>query len=225
MTTKKICILLILILPINIFAQKKQERNTYKSSIQKFYDILYEKKKIEFSEFYGGPGKIKNEDLEENFSDLTFGVSYDSINKVIERFIIHDEGYGYSEYAILKFGNNKEIFFLIDVDSFIVRIWLSNGEELYDKIKYNGTSSETLLWKGISSPSLSYVELHEKPELNSKVTKKILPNQIFYFIPIGENWWPVYENGKTFLGYIQKKDVVTYQNFPKELKIKVKTGC
>ena len=140
---------------------------------------------------------------------------------------MHDEGLGFSEYAVLKFGNNKELFFLISLDdAFIGRIWLTNGEELYPKLRYEDVSVESLLWKGIINiKNNGYIEIHEQPDLNSRVTKRLLPNQVFKYCPIGDNWWPVYENGVSFLGYIQKKDVIMYQDFPKGLKAKVKSKC
>jgi len=227
MEIKRISFLLIsVILSINLFGQDEGNIiNMFKEKVQKFYDILYNKEKVEFSGFYIGPGEIKNEELKKYFSELTFNVSYDSIAKIIGKLEVHDEGYGFSEYVILKFGNNKEIFFLMSLDDgFIGRIWLSNGEELYPKLRYGDVSVKSLLWKGIiNCKEKVYIEIHEQPDLNSKVTIRLLPNEVFKYCPIGKNWWAVY--GESFFGYIQKKDVIMYQDFPKELKAKLELGC
>lgn len=229
METRKIYILLIIgILSINVFSQGTRNKiNMYKENVHKFYDILYGKTSIKFSSFYGGPGTIKNEELKNSYSELTFNVSYDSINKIINKLQVDDEGYGYSEYSILNFGNNKKIFFLITVDSLIGRIWLSNGDELYYKINYKDVGTESLLWNGIiDTKSNNYIDLHEQPDINSRVMKRLSPNQIFKYCPIGGDWFPVYENGKWFLGYIQKKFIIMYQDFPEELKAKARlNGC
>lgn len=229
MEIRKISLVLIsVLLSMNVSAQENVNiLSMFKEKVQKFYNILYDKEQEEFENFYCGPGEIKNEELKNYFTELTFNVSYDSITKVIGKLKVHDEGLGFSEYAILKFGNNKELFFLFTLDdAFIGRIWLSNGEELYPKLRYEDVRVKSLLWKGmINNKDNGYIELHEHPDINSKVTIRILHTQVFKYCPIGENWWPVYENGVTFLGYIQKKDVIMYQDFPKELKDKVKMGC
>lgn len=228
MEIKKIPLVLVIgILSINFSAQEKGNNiSMFKETVQKFYNILYNKEKGEFSSFYGGPGKIKNAELKNYYSELTLNVSYDSVNKVIRKLKIHNEGLVFSEYAILKFGNNKELFFLISGDSLIVRVWLSNGEELYPKIRHVDVGVESLLWKGIANiKNCEYIEIHQQPDINSKVTRRILPKQVFKYCPIGDNWWPVYENGVSFLGYIQRKDVIMYKDFPKELKAKVKSKC
>ncbi len=226
METKRISFLLIsVILSINIFSQDDDNIiSVFKEKVQKFYDILYNKEKVEFSNFYSGPGEICNEELKKYYTELTFDVSYDSITKLISKMEVHDEGYGFSEYAILKFGDDKQIFFLMGLDyAYICRIWLSSGEELYPKLNHEYVDLESLKWAGIiNTKKNAYIDLHEQPDLNSKVTNRLLPNEVFNYCPIGKKWWSVFKNGLGFLGYIQKKDVTMYQDFPEKLKEKIK---
>src|SRR5208283_2368371 len=136
MITKNYIILILMLISLNILAQKQENYvNNFKAKIHIFYDILYEKTNVEFREI--GIDKLDNRQLRSYFSELTFNVSYDSINKVIIKLELHNEGYTFSEFAILKFGNNKEIFFLISMDSFIGDIYLSGGENLENKMGYD----------------------------------------------------------------------------------------
>ena len=73
MEIKKILLVLVIgILSINFSAQEKGNNiSMFKEKVQKFYNILYDKEKGEFSSFYGGPGKIKNAELKNYYSELT----------------------------------------------------------------------------------------------------------------------------------------------------------
>jgi hypothetical protein len=100
----------------------------------------------------------------------------------------------------------------------ISEIWLNNGDNLSELTIDNVT--EKLKWVGIinTKNNKGSIKIYEKPNNSSIVTGQLLLNQTFFFTPIGDNdWWPVYNHGE-ILGYIQKKDVVMYSNFPKELR-------
>ena len=159
------------------------------------------------------------------YSELTHGLSFGEIITIIKNLTIHYDGDINIQYAILTFPNDKKIYLALNADtenvgfpSKISEIWLNNGDNLSELTIDNVT--EKLKWVGIinTKNNKGSIKIYEKPNNSSIVTGQLLLNQTFFFTPIGDNdWWPVYNHGE-ILGYIQKKDVVMYSNFPKELR-------
>lgn len=165
------------------------------------------------------------------FNELTQGVQFENINLVIDNLKIHYDGGLNEQYAILTFPNKKKVYFQLNADTAFIDfpadisdIYLNNGDNLMELI--NESNPWKLKWIGIINPNNKqrFVNLYVKPDLNSVSNSRILPNQIFYFTPIGDSeWWPVYDynDDKTFLGYIRKSEVVMFENFPEKLKKKL----
>ena len=78
-------------------------------------------------------------------------------------------------------------------------------------------------WKGIINNKEGYINVMETPSNNSKIIKKILKDELFYYTPIGNNeWWPVsLKEGEKYIGYIHKCKVLNFPDFPKRLKEKL----
>jgi hypothetical protein len=225
---KKTILAIFVLITNESFAQDTRIQNElnddYRSCIQKMYDILYRKDTItEFSDIYF-LHKIDNVQISKYFFDLTQGISYESMCLLIKNVEIQDEGIGFSDYAILTFKNKKKVFFLLGAETptEIVYIWLNDGEDLYDKLHNKKREVFTIQWQGIINKP--FAELHEKADKNSKITEKLMPNQVFDYSPIGVEWWPVYDHGK-LKGYIKKEDIIKFEDFPKKLKGKLQNRC
>jgi len=209
--------------PLRAQDDRMQQMN-FQNNIQLFYSILYGNSDILISTIYNDVkyGMFTLSEIKKYYLELTQQVTYDSILIVIKNLTIHDDGLHFTEYAILNFSNGKKIYLELGLDSpvKIIGIWLNNGDDLADLIK--NEKPDKLLWEGIINIKnhKEWLELHELPSTNSKITVKLLPNQIFTYTPIGDkDWWPVVDHGH-LLGFIQKNDVVMYLNFPKSLKDK-----
>ncbi len=228
---KKILVIVVITLITNVCrTQNIRSRGEmladYQKCIHKLYDILYHKNpSLDFRNIYKSYEKISNNQIEKYSSNLTYGLSYDSICYIIKNIKDHDEGIVYSEYIILTFPNNNNIYFELNTDTptIIGKIWLNNGDNLADVI--NNRQPTKLQWQGIinTKSNKDFIEVHERANISSKISGKLFPNEPFFYSPVGHDWWPVYVKGK-LLGYVQKKDIVMFENFPKILKEKLR-GC
>lgn len=155
---------------------------------------------------------------------LTQGLGYKSLSNLIDSSLLYNEGWEFSMTLELNFPNKRSVFFEMNRDApkQIEYIWLPSGESLGDLV-FGNSPVEKLERPGIINDPDGYTNIRERPDIHSAVTGKFVKDEIFYFTPVGgSNWWPVYRDfdGKQ-LGYIFYDRILTYADFPTELKEKV----
>ncbi|MGC8825351.1 MAG: hypothetical protein ACP5PZ_12310 [Bacteroidales bacterium] len=217
---------------------KQTIRSEYIKQLLSFYAIFYKSDHnlyhVVDTEYFN----IKEEVILSYRKELTQDLSYNEIIEIINNLEEFYDGDIWDRYVQLRFKDNKRIFFVFEENDFGIfltdRIYLSDG---YSLISYpiNVWTSEgiiinkgykrwKLLFRGIINDNIStYVEIHEKPDNNSRSVRKIYANFVFYFSPyeVNKDWYEVYNENIDFIGYIQKNKVVTFDNFPKWLKEKI----
>jgi len=170
-------------------------------------------------------------DMRNYKENLTQGLSYENICKLIDSSFVYDEGIEFSMFVEISFLDGSGIYFEINKDTprQIQYIWLSNGESLGNLIQ-GDKEIELLQRPGIINDPDGYTNIREKPEINSKVVGRLTINDIFYYTPTrNNNWWPVsYRFGEKPSGYIHRSRIKVFKDFPIELKEKIKkqrSGC
>ena len=68
-----------------------------------------------------------------------------------------------------------------------------------------------------------FTYIREKPSAKSRITSKLLANEIFLYTPIfGSDWYRVYsDNNGFYIGYIYKKRILPYDKCPNNIKKKM----
>lgn len=171
--------------------------------------------------------------IREHTDDLTFGLGLDSIcqlDRIIRQAEVSDDGESFSWLFFLSFPNQHILHFSLTNDTpvQITAIWLNNGENLYRKV--SGCSQLKLKRPGTVNVRMESIDVMEKPDSSSAVVGLIMRGEVFYYTPVGgEEWWPVYpKEGDSQQGYVHRSQIVTYKDFPPELKEEVRKqrgGC
>ena len=155
---------------------------------------------------------------------LTQGIDFDNMKKVINQSITCYDGDWIDSLVFLSFPNAETICFqLSDFSPMLNRIWLPNGQKEFGNISL-------LKRPAIINDPDGYVNIREKPDIHSRIIRRIRENELFYFTPTSKSdWYPVYLNeALPCIGYIHKSRIKTYGDFPDWLKKKVRKmrgGC
>lgn len=69
----------------------------------------------------------------------------------------------------------------------------------------------------------AFTYVREKPSAKSRITSKLLANEIFFYTPIwGSNWYRVYsDDDGLYIGYIYKKRILPYDKCTNSIKKKM----
>lgn len=153
---------------------------------------------------------------------LTQGYSLSEIEKVVKKAKVFTDGEWLDSIIEISFPN-KNIVYLEYTELTLNRIWLPDGTDAF-------TPTWHFYRPGIINDSDGYVNIREKPSVNSKIVGRINKDELFYFIPVSRaDWYQIcWEEGDLPVGYIHKSRITTYDDFPKKIKEKVKTlrsGC
>ena len=156
---------------------------------------------------------------------LTQGLSYNQICKLIDSSQLSDDGWEFAMHLEIKFPDDATVFFEMDKDppNKIEYIWLPDGESLTN-ILQGIKKVEKFQRPGIINDPDGYTNIREKPDKNARIVGRFIKNEIFYYTPTNQsNWWPVYKkNAGPQIGYIYRNRILTYPNFPPKLKEIVK---
>lgn len=152
---------------------------------------------------------------------LTQGMSYQSMQHIIDAAQINDEGTVFSEFVKLTFPNGNFIYFELNTDTpkQIEYIWLPNGESLGNLVR-GDHEIQKLEFPGMINDSDGYTNIRANANKNSLVVRQMRKDEIFYYTPVAcYNWWPVYEKeGGKCIGYIYRSKILPYAAFPQKLK-------
>jgi hypothetical protein len=172
-------------------------------------------------------------------ADLTQGLTMDKLKIVIANLKIHYDGDINIQYAILKFPNNRKVYFALIADSIyhvnypaqIYDIYLSNGNSLVDASNnlVDGSYVHKLYLRGLLNTARikSSLNVHELPDINSVSINEIKINTLFWFTPNDSEWYEIfnYENQKS-IGFIRKDYIIMFEDFPQPIKDKIlNEGC
>ncbi len=196
-----------------MFSQTDSVTMVFKNNIRQFYDFLY---KGLNPDFINNCNHIDKDQLIFNKDKLTRNIGYSEMQKLIYSSQRLDVGLPFSEILILTFPDNYKLYFDIGYDVPIGYIYLNDGSNIFNP-------NLKMIWSGVinSNSHNSFEYIYESKDLNSKIIKKILPNQLFDYSPIEENgWYPVFYI-RSKIGYIQKKNVLMFQYLPIKTKRKL----
>ena len=155
--------------------------------------------------------------------------NYETILNLIQKSKIIEEGDLLVTLFELKFPNGNIIYFDINTDTpkTIIDIWLPSGN------MYVFDNKESFLDKlrrpAIINDKDGFTNIRKEANASSKIVGKFVTNELFFYTPVsGTDWWPVYKNLTTPMGYIYKSKITFYKNFPDSIKkkvIKMRSGC
>jgi hypothetical protein len=229
---RKLLFFTLLVSSGNLIGQDVKFSNV-KPAILKFYEYIYQdssKSTPDLEIFINNSKRLAyhfQEIKKQYYADLTQGLTMDKLKIVISNLRIHYDGDINTQYAILKFPNNKKVYFELNADSIfqenypaqIYDLYLSNGISLVDT-----SDAEKLYFRGLLNPQKiqSSLNVHERPVATSTSINVIRINQLFYFTPSDSEWCEVfsYEDQKP-LGFIKKDFIIMFENFPKPIKDKI----
>lgn len=241
----------ILFLSINLltFSLFGNNQNDYKNHIKKFYSMLLLEKFVSVKEMdsiyytaYEGSStgtslfeSVVIEKIRQHTNELTYGLNYESICKIIDKSKIIDEKIQFAIVLELEFPNNIKLYFEMNDDSpiSIQNIWLPTGKVFsYEIIEKESTTDYMYLRPGLINDKDGFVNIRKESNAKSKIVGKLSLNELFFYSPNSfENWWPVFRNDNSSvkpIGYIHKSRIIEYKNFPikmKKLVIMKRSGC
>lgn len=155
--------------------------------------------------------------------DLTEGLSRQQIYYLIDHAKIYNQGIYNLDFLELSFPNKKTIYFELNTDDPIQINWiyLDNGYLLEGKF-YNNKPDKLVFVGTVNDPD-GYVNVRERPSLNSKTVSKFTSGNYFYYYPDnGAEWLLVKskEDGPS-IGYVHKSRIQNYTEFSDDLKKRV----
>lgn len=168
------------------------------------------------------PLKIKNNERGSFFSNYFQNISKEEIETLINKAEVFCYGNPTASVVLLNLGNHA-LYFEISTEPPVS----SNSDDvlgIYDEtghsILYN---DESISFPAIINDPDGYVNIREKPSLNSKIKGKIRKNQIFFYFPIwGTKWCKIYLRwGGPCVGYIYKDRILPYEKCPPKIQEKM----
>lgn len=165
------------------------------------------------------------EKIKQNLNNITFGLTYSQVKEVIDNAEVSSQGLEFSKLIELHFSNNKKVYLALnnDTPTQVLAVWLANAA-LLDDIINNEINPQKLLLVGTINDKDGFVNVREKPSVNSEIIEKFKEGGIFYYIPDNScNWWQVSgeENTKSIIGYVHKSRIKKYIDMSDDLKQKV----
>jgi hypothetical protein len=210
---KKLLLILLLILLSKVGCS---QTFTCRDRVARSYQTAYLNNKIYIEE--------ECYNIKKKRADLIGHLSLEDINEIVRKAPVCNDGLLMDSIVEIKLSDKKTIYFEIFLDQplFIDDIWLSDGTSIYSK--------EYFLRPGIINDSDGYVNIREQPNGKSKIVRRILKNELFFFTPTSKSdWYRVYRNeSSACIGYIHKSKITVYDDFPENIKKKVRkmrSGC
>ena len=205
----------------NVLQVSSQEQTfTCRDCVARFYKTVYPSNK-----FY-----IEREcyNINNYRSEIIDTLSLKALNEIIRKAPVSRDGLWMDSLVEIKLSDKKTIYFQIYLDqpSSIDHIWLSDGIDFLSDKEYK----EYFRRPGIINDTDGYTNIREQPNAKSKIVRRILKNELFFFMPVSDSdWYRVYSNeSSSSIGYIHKNKITTYDNFPEKIKRKVRkmrSGC
>lgn len=154
-----------------------------------------------------------------NKMELTQGFSEKEIEGIVRKSETFDDGYLLDSIVKVNFPNGKTLYFDVFLDDvfFVNIVWLPDGSNLYAK-------TDLLKRPAIINDKDGFVHIRQKPDGDSMILDVIYNDELFFFTPeSGKNWFRIYwKEGLQPCGYIHKSRITTFEDFPEDLKKKVR---
>jgi hypothetical protein len=204
--------ILVIITSNGLQASRRAQSSNCRDCVAEFYKILYT------SNNYGTNG-IREID---NKSDLCDHLSLEKVNEIVQKAPVSCDGWWMDSIVEIKLSDKQIIYFQVSLISpmTVNNVWLSDGLLLSD-----GSEGKIyFLRPGIINDSDGYTNIRKQPNAKSKIVRRILKNELFFFTPTSKSdWYRVYCNQLSpCIGYIHKSKITVYDDFPESIKRKVR---
>lgn len=219
--SKYLAIMILVIMANNVLQVSSQEQTfSCRDCVARFYETVYPSNKFYiYRECYN---------INNYRSEIIDTLSLKELNEIIRKAPVTMDGLYMDSLVEIKLSDKKTIYFQIYIDqpSSIDHIWLSDGIDFLSDKEYK----EYFRRPGIINDTDGYTNIREQPNAKSKIVRRMLKNELFFFTPVSDSdWYRVYRNeSSSSIGYIHKSKITTYDNFPEKIKRKIckmRSGC
>jgi hypothetical protein len=195
----------------NTLSEKDSDDKGYIGCVKEFYQALFEHPNA--STIMGFNIKDRNA--------LTQGLSEDEIYKIVDKASVESDGWDemIMKLVILTFSENIQVYFEVyrEYEKPVYKInyfFLANGKDFFD---------ESLYRPGMVKRKEGIVYSH--PSLESSKVREFNRDTFFFFTPMYDSDWVIISkefNGDP-IGYMLKKDIIKFEQFPERKKEEVRT--
>ena len=194
-----------------MLSKKDSDDKGYINCVKEFYQALYE---------HPNDPLIKGFNIKDR-NALTQGLSEDEMYKIVDKASVESDGWDemIMKLVILTFSENIQVYFEVyrEYEKPIYKInyfFLPNGKNFFD---------ESLSRPGMVKRKEGIVYSH--PSLESSKVCEFNRDTFFFFTPMYDSNWVIISkelNGDP-IGYMLKKNIITFEHFPERKKEEVRT--